>query len=120
MKLALPDAPQPNGVRAFIACAMVILLGVTLLWVLAFPAPEKAYSQDIMLVLITALVTKFGTVIDWHFGSVFGGDGPKGTPTDPVSTTVENPSSAPVPVVRTPEPPPDPVVLPLDPEPTDG
>lgn len=104
MKVVLPPSPQPNGVRAFIAVSMVTLLGACLMWVLVFPAPEKSYSQDIMLVLITALVTKFGTVIDWHFGSSKDRDGPKGTEKDPVHTEAQvvNPPGEPVPVAQTP------------------
>lgn len=99
MKLSLPSMPQMNGTRTFVAVSMVVLMGCVLLVALLRPAPEKAFSQDIQLVLITALVTKFGTVVDWLFGSSNGREGPAGTQGDPVQTQITNEPSNAVPVV---------------------
>lgn len=105
-----------NGTRTFVAAAMVVLMGGVLLVALLRPAPEKAFSQDIQLVLITALVTKFGTVIDWLFGSSNGREGPRGTEGDPVQTESRVVNPEPIPVTQTPDPEPEePTVVPPTP-----
>lgn len=100
MKVQPPKmSTEPRAVRAFIAVSMVALLGAALLVTLLLPPPEKSFSQDILLVLITALVTKFGTVVDWHFGSSNAKERPAGTPTDPVSIAGASPEAQPVSVI---------------------
>jgi uncharacterized membrane protein len=53
--------------RAFLACAIVVMVAGTEMALFSLPVPQPI--RDILQVIVGILISKFGTVYDYYFGS---------------------------------------------------